>query len=75
MYVITVLIVQDSEKLMINCSCLGIKEGLRIHPSVPTGLPRKIPRGGNVVLGKWIPGGTSVVVHQTAAFRSSANFK
>ncbi|KAI5918191.1 cytochrome P450 [Camillea tinctor] len=52
-----------------------IREGLRIYPPVPSSVPRIIPEGGNFVLGKWLPAGTRVSVHQTATYRSPANFK
>jgi len=34
-----------------------IEEGLRIHPPVPTGLLRTVPKGGDTVDGFWVPGG------------------
>ncbi|ETS80734.1 hypothetical protein PFICI_08263 [Pestalotiopsis fici W106-1] len=52
-----------------------IREGLRIYPSIPTGIPRVVADGGNIILGKYIPGGTRVSVHQSATYRSSTNFK
>ena len=39
-----------------------IEEGLRIHPPVPTGLLRTVPKGGDTIDGMWVPGGTSVAV-------------
>ena len=53
----------------------GIREALRFQPPVPTGLPRVIAEGGNIVLDKWVPEGTRVSVHQMATFHSPANFK
>ncbi|KAK9775959.1 putative Cytochrome P450 [Seiridium cardinale] len=35
-----------------------LKEGLRVYPSIPSAIPREIADGGNIVLGKWLPGGT-----------------
>ncbi|KAI8954227.1 cytochrome P450 [Xylaria longipes] len=52
-----------------------IREGLRVYPPVPSALPREIAEGGNAIMGKWVPGGTRVSVHPTAAYRSPANFK
>ncbi|KAI8631573.1 cytochrome P450 [Xylariaceae sp. FL1651] len=52
-----------------------LREGLRVYPSIPTAIPREIAEGGNIVIGKWLPAGTRVSVHQTAAYRSPANFK
>lgn len=60
-------------KLMFNL--LGLREGLRVYPSIPTAIPREIAEGGNPVMGKWLPAGTRVSVHQTATYRSPANFK
>jgi cytochrome P450 len=36
-----------------------IEEGLRIHPPVPTGLLRTVPKDGDTVDGLWVPGGVS----------------
>ncbi|KAF1963728.1 benzoate 4-monooxygenase cytochrome P450 [Byssothecium circinans] len=52
-----------------------IEEGLRIYPPVPVGLPRKVPAGGAVVDGNWMPGGTIVSLPHYAAFHSPDNFK
>ncbi|KAF7538061.1 hypothetical protein G7054_g3272 [Neopestalotiopsis clavispora] len=52
-----------------------IREGLRVYPSIPSGIPRVVADGGNIILGKYVPGGTRVSVHQTATYRSPANFK
>ncbi|KAI0409711.1 cytochrome P450 [Xylaria palmicola] len=52
-----------------------LREGLRVYPPVPSALPREIAQDGNAIMGKWIPGGTRVSVHPTAASRSPANFK
>ncbi|KAH6639942.1 cytochrome P450 [Truncatella angustata] len=52
-----------------------IREGLRVYPSIPSGIPREIAKGGNRVLGKWIPEGTRVSVHQFATYHSPANFR
>lgn len=37
-----------------------IHEGLRLCPPVPWMLPRLVPEGGEVICGKWIPGGVSL---------------
>ncbi|KAJ8120721.1 hypothetical protein ONZ43_g2641 [Nemania bipapillata] len=52
-----------------------LREGLRVYPSIPSAIPREIANGGNIVMGKWLPAGTRVSVHQTATYRSPANFK
>ena len=36
-----------------------IKEGLRMCPPTPAGLPRVVPAGGDNVLDQWFPGGVS----------------
>lgn len=52
-----------------------IQEGLRIYPPISVGVPRTIPQGGNAVMGRWLPAGTDVSVHQMAAYHSPANFR
>ncbi|KAI0874467.1 cytochrome P450 [Hypoxylon argillaceum] len=52
-----------------------IREALRVYPPTASGLPRVIAEGGTTVMGKWIPAGTSVSVHPTAANFSPANFR
>ncbi|KAI1452355.1 cytochrome P450 [Annulohypoxylon moriforme] len=52
-----------------------IEEGLRMYPPVPQGMPRAIAKGGNTVLGEWLPEGTSVSVSTTSAYRDPNNFK
>lgn len=51
-----------------------IEEGLRIHPPVPTGLLRTVPKSGDFIDGSWVPGGTSVAVSSWAAAHNPANF-
>ncbi|KAF7185707.1 Cytochrome P450 monooxygenase [Pseudocercospora fuligena] len=52
-----------------------IEEGLRIHPPVPTGLLRTVPKEGDTIDGQWIPGGTSVAVGGWAASHNPVNFR
>ncbi|RWA05598.1 hypothetical protein EKO27_g9507 [Xylaria grammica] len=52
-----------------------IREGMRVYPPVPSGIPRIIAEGGNSILGKWVPEGTRVSVHQYSAYHSPENFK
>jgi averantin hydroxylase len=40
------------------------EESMRLYPPVPSGLSRLAPEGGDTVLGKWIPGGVSLL-HST----------
>ncbi|KAK5169776.1 uncharacterized protein LTR77_005754 [Saxophila tyrrhenica] len=51
-----------------------IEEGLRIHPPVPTGLLRTVPKDGDTIDGMWVPGGTSVAVSSWAAAHNPKNF-
>jgi cytochrome P450 len=37
-----------------------LNEGLRLCPPIPWILPRKVPAGGKVICGIWIPGGVSI---------------
>ncbi|USW47667.1 Putative cytochrome P450 [Septoria linicola] len=52
-----------------------LQEGLRMYPPVPSLLPRRVPKGGAMVDGEFVPGGTTLGVHQLATYRSEANFK
>ncbi|KAK7936137.1 hypothetical protein PG985_001632 [Apiospora marii] len=52
-----------------------IQEGLRVFPPVGQGIPRVAPKGGNVVLGKWVPEGTTLLVHHTSVYRSPAGWR
>jgi cytochrome P450 len=36
-----------------------IEEGFRVHPPVPSGLPRVTPPGGTAICGEWIPANAS----------------
>lgn len=51
-----------------------LEEGMRIFPSIPTGLVRTVPKGGDSVAGEWIPGGTTVSVHAWSATHSANNW-
>lgn len=51
-----------------------IEEGLRIFPPVPIGLLRTVPKGGSLIDGHAVPGGTSVCVASWAAAHSADNF-
>jgi cytochrome P450 len=50
----------DLAKLPYLCAC--IEEGLRIYPPVSIGMPRRTPKGGAEVAGRWIPGGVSLAI-------------
>ncbi|KAJ5672587.1 cytochrome P450 [Penicillium longicatenatum] len=51
-----------------------IHEGLRLCPPVPWMLPRLVPEGGEVICGKWIPGGTPVSLQAYALNRDPNAF-
>jgi cytochrome P450 len=51
-----------------------IEEGLRIFPPVPIGLLRTVPKGGSLIDGHSVPGGTSVCVSSWGAAHSASNF-
>lgn len=42
-------------KYMIAC----LEEALRVYPPAPAGFPRIVPEGGDVIAGRWVPGGVS----------------
>ncbi|KJX92274.1 hypothetical protein TI39_contig5879g00001 [Zymoseptoria brevis] len=53
-----------------------LQEGLtlRMCPSVPAKLPRKVPAGGTMIDGELIPEHTSVGVHQFSTYRLESKF-
>ena len=52
-----------------------LKEGLRMYPPVPIGLPRIAPSGGMMVGEHFVPEGTSIAVHQLSTYQNENNFK
>lgn len=64
---------EETSKLEYLNACL--EEGLRIHPPVPTGLLRTVPKAGDFIDGHWVAGGTSVAVSSWAAAHNPVNFK
>ncbi|KAK4447093.1 putative sterigmatocystin biosynthesis P450 monooxygenase stcF [Podospora aff. communis PSN243] len=52
-----------------------LHESMRMHPPVPAGIHRFTPPGGAFIDGKFVAGGTDVVVHQWSAYRSECNFR
>lgn len=52
-----------------------LKEALRVYPPAPIGIPRVIPKGGQEVLGKWVPQDTRVSVHHYSTYHSASNFR
>ena len=43
-----------------------VREGLRVHHSLGTGLPRIVPKGGAEIAGHWVPEGSTVIVNANA---------
>ncbi|KAF6808212.1 cytochrome p450 [Colletotrichum musicola] len=60
-------------KLNYMLACLD--ETLRLYPPVAMGLPRVSPREGATVCGRFVPGNTTVAIHQWAINRNEAYFK
>ncbi|KAI5246434.1 benzoate 4-monooxygenase cytochrome P450 [Aureobasidium subglaciale] len=52
-----------------------IEEGLRMYPPVPGSLPRKVPEGGALVAGQWIPGDVTVAISNWTINHSAINFR
>lgn len=52
-----------------------VEEALRLSPPGPGTFPRRVPEGGRVVCGGFVPGGVAVGVHQVATHRSPENFR
>ncbi|KAI7787587.1 isotrichodermin c-15 hydroxylase [Diaporthe eres] len=52
-----------------------VEEALRLCPPGPGTFPRRVPEGGRVVCGQFVPGGVSVGVHQVSTHRSPGNFR
>lgn len=52
-----------------------LKEALRVYPPVPIGSPRVIPKGGQIIAGRWIPADVRVSVHHYSTYHSESNFK
>ncbi|KAL3480484.1 cytochrome P450 [Aspergillus californicus] len=51
-----------------------LQEGLRVCPPIPWVLPRLVPKGGSMVCGTWIPGGTPVSIQAYTLNRSPTLF-
>ena len=51
-----------------------MQESLRMHSPSPSSLGRFVPEGGEVIDGRFVPGGTTVGVHQHATYHLASNF-
>ena len=51
-----------------------MQESLRTHSPSPSSLGRFVPEGGEVIEGRFVPAGTTVGVHQHAAYHLASNF-
>lgn len=52
-----------------------LQEALRYYPPVPCGFERRVPSGGDVVSGYYLPEGTAVSVSHFPAYHSEKNFR
>ncbi|KAH4963647.1 cytochrome P450 monooxygenase alt3 [Parastagonospora nodorum] len=52
-----------------------INEGMRLYPPTPGSLPRFVPGKGEMIEGRWVPGGFAVGVNQLSAGHSERNFR
>jgi cytochrome P450 len=52
-----------------------LHEGMRYYPPAATGLARVVPAGGDVISGRYIPGGATVYISMPATGRSARNFR
>lgn len=51
-----------------------VDEAFRIYPPSVASFPRVVPGSGEAVVGRWVPGGTSVGIPQYAANHDPNNF-
>ncbi|KAF2661069.1 putative RNA polymerase II mediator complex component Srb8 [Lophiostoma macrostomum CBS 122681] len=51
-----------------------ISEALRLCYAIPGGLPRVVPRGGEIYGGRWLPGGTKLSIRPHVIFHSPTCF-
>jgi cytochrome P450 len=51
-----------------------ITETLRMHPPVAITLPRRVPAGGEMIAGKFVPADTTVGVHHYSTYHHPDNF-
>ncbi|KAF5023569.1 hypothetical protein F66182_4382 [Fusarium sp. NRRL 66182] len=51
-----------------------LDETLRIYPPVPSGSPRRIAPGGDVIMGQYVPENTVVEIYQWAVYHNPDHF-
>jgi cytochrome P450 len=51
-----------------------VRESMRMHPSLGTGLPRIVPAPGVTISGRFFPAGTTVIMNQCAVHFDAAIF-
>lgn len=51
-----------------------LDESLRMYPPAPNSSPRIVPYPGQMICGRYVPGGTSVGIHHYSSYMSSKNF-
>ncbi|KAI1761555.1 cytochrome P450 [Hypoxylon sp. FL1150] len=51
-----------------------IHEGIRMVPPATTGFPKKVPEGGDIICGKFVPAGTDVFVNMWSMMRNREVF-
>ena len=52
-----------------------INESLRIHPPLPAGFNRFVPKGGEIIEGEYVAEGTKLQVPHWAAYHNESNFR
>ncbi|KAL4811690.1 cytochrome P450 monooxygenase [Aspergillus spinulosporus] len=63
----------NTGKLLYMEACLN--EALRKFPPGPVTFPRRVPKGGSLIDGNWVPGGSQVGISIFCANNSAQNFK
>ncbi|KAH8705846.1 cytochrome P450 CYP3/CYP5/CYP6/CYP9 [Talaromyces proteolyticus] len=51
-----------------------LNESLRMYPPAPNSFPRVAPYPGEMICGRYVPGGISVGMHHYSSYRSRKNF-
>lgn len=70
---------QDDITMLATARCKYLNavldEGMRLYPPVPATVPRWVPRDGEEIDGRWVPGGIAVGCNQLSCGHSERNFK